>query len=75
MTAYLLPANPGPALSLPRLRYRARRVGYAIARDRFSGTYSLIDLRLRVPLMGLDGVELAMIARAVEAARIARVAS
>jgi hypothetical protein len=67
---YLLPADPAtPICSLPCLRSRARRAGYRIARDRYAETFSLIDTRLRVPLLGLDHVELSAIARAVEAAK------
>jgi hypothetical protein len=56
-------------LSLSRLRSRARRAGYRIARDLYGTTFSLVDMRLRVPLVGLDHVALAEIARAVEIAR------
>jgi hypothetical protein len=67
---YLLPENPASSvLSLPRLRSRARRAGYLVSRDRYTGDFSLIDARLRVPLRGLDHVGLGVIVRAVEAAR------
>jgi hypothetical protein len=67
---YLLPAHPAtPGLSLSCLRSRARRAGYRVARDRYAGTFSLIDARLRLPLLGLDHVGLSEIANAVESAR------
>lgn len=67
---YILPEDPASlTLSLPRLRSRARRAGYLVSRDRYTNSFSLIDARLRVPLWGLDHVELGVIARAVEAAR------
>jgi len=67
---YILPANPSiPAISLSRLRARARRGGYRILQDRPTGTYSLVDAKLNLPLLGLDRVELVDIARAVEAVR------
>lgn len=67
---YFIPADPSnPAMSLPRLRGRARRTGYQVARDRYSNTFSLIDARLHRPLLGLDHVALPEIARAIEAAR------
>ncbi len=67
---YILPGNPAtPPLSLSRLRSRARRAGYRIARDLYANTYSLVDPRLRTPLIGLHHVELPKIARAVEMAR------
>jgi hypothetical protein len=68
-THYVIPAAPTTPLSLPRLRARAKRAGYQVARDRYSNTFSLIDARLRVPLAGFDHVGLPEIARAVEAAR------
>ena len=68
---YVVPADPtSPVISLSRLRSRARRVGYRIARDRYSKTFSLIDDRLCVPLLGLDHVALVEIAHAIEAARM-----
>ena len=67
---YLVPANPtSPPVSLPSLRRRAKSVGYCIARDRYGETFSLIDARLRIPLLGLDYVGLPEIADAIEAAR------
>jgi hypothetical protein len=54
---YIISSNPTtPNLSLPRLRARARRQGYCIARDHYASTFSLIDARLRGPLHGLDHV-------------------
>jgi hypothetical protein len=67
---YILPQEcTSPPLSLPNLRRRAKRVGYRISRDPYSATFSLIDARLRIPLLGLDHVGLSEIARAVQAAR------
>jgi hypothetical protein len=68
---YVIPGDPtSPKISLRCLRSRAKRVGYHIARDRYAETYSLIDARLRIPLLGLDHVGLPKIAHAVqEAAR------
>ena len=67
---YLIPANPtSPPVSLPSLRRRAKSVGYRIARDRYAETFSLIDARLRIPLLGLDHVSLPEIAHAIQAAR------
>jgi hypothetical protein len=67
---YLVPANPtSPPVSLPSLRRRAKSVGYRIARDRYGETFSLIDARLRIPLLGLDHVGLPEIAHAIQAAR------
>jgi hypothetical protein len=67
---YVVPTDPtSPIISLSRLRSRARRVGYRIARDRYGETFSLIDDRLCVPLLGLDHVGLIDIAHAIETAR------
>jgi hypothetical protein len=67
---YLLPCDTAtPIISLPCLRSRAKRAGYRIARDRYTETYSLIDARLHIPLLGLDHVGLPEIANAIEAAR------
>jgi hypothetical protein len=64
---YLLPAEPARAsVSLPAIRERARRRGLLIARDRTNGLFSLVDARLRLPLLGLDRVGLADVAQAVE---------
>jgi hypothetical protein len=66
---YVVPADPtSPVVSLSCLRSRARRAGYRIARDRYRETFSLIDDRLRVPLLGLDHVALIEIAHALEVA-------
>ena len=71
---YMIAQNPAtPTLSLARLRSRARRSGYRVARDRYANTFSLIDARLHVPLLGLDHVGLPEIAHAVEAARFSHV--
>jgi hypothetical protein len=67
---YVIPADPtSPPVSLPNLRRRAKCVGYCIARDRYAETFSLVDARLRIPLLGLDHVGLNQIANAIEAAR------
>jgi hypothetical protein len=67
---YLLPANPlHPIKSLKRLREQARRAGYLVNRDRHTGTWSLIDARLHLPLLGLDRVGLPAIAQAIEEVR------
>jgi hypothetical protein len=67
---YVLPRNPAsPTLSLPRLRAHARRAGYKIVRDLLSGTFSLVDAQLGLPLVGLDHVELPQIASAIEMVR------
>jgi hypothetical protein len=66
---YFLPADPSsPPSSLKRLRERARRAKYLIAADHYTGTFSLIDARLRRPLVGLEHVGLPEIANAIEAA-------
>ena len=69
---YFIPADPSNqamCTTTARLRGRARRTGYQVARDRYSNTFSLIDARLHRPLLGLDHVALPEIARAIEAAR------
>ena len=67
---YLLPANPAsPSTSLKQLRERARFVGYLIAADYCTGTFTLVDARLRLPLLGLDDVGLREIAHAIEIVR------
>jgi hypothetical protein len=65
---YFLKAAPASAISLNLLREQAGRAGYLIACGRGS-TFSLIDARLHRPLIGLDHVTLAEIARAVEIIR------
>jgi len=67
---YLLSANPAsPTTSLKQLRERARYVGYLIAADYCTGTFTLVDARLRLPLLGLDHVGLPEIAHAIEIVR------
>jgi hypothetical protein len=67
---YLLSANPAsPSTSLKRLRERARCAGYLIAADYCTGTFTLVDARLRLPILGLDHVGLPEIARAIETVR------
>jgi len=67
---YLLPANPAsPSPSLKQLRERARCSGYLIAADYCTGTFTLVDARLRLPILGLDHVGLPEIARAIETVR------
>jgi hypothetical protein len=48
------------------LRGRAKRLGYCIATDRYSGTYSLIDAQTGLPLTNLDHVVLTAIANVIE---------
>jgi hypothetical protein len=65
---YIVPRNPSSsALSLHRLQARARHAGYRVLQDRGTGTFSLVDARLNLPLLGLDRVELIEIARAIVA--------
>jgi len=67
---YLLAANPAsPTTSLKQLRERARCAGYLVAADRCTGTFSLVDARLRVPLLGFEHVGLPEIAHAIEIVR------
>ena len=67
---YLLPGNPAsPSTSLKQLRERARCAGYLVAADRCTGTFTLVDARLRLPLLGLDHVGLPEIAHAIEIVR------
>jgi hypothetical protein len=64
---YFLPSNPSsPVSSLKSIRERARRDGYLVAADRTTGTFTLVDARLRLPLLGLNGVGLSDIAHAIE---------
>jgi len=67
---YILPNNPSnPPLSLSCLRSRARRLGYRILGDRYSGTHSLIDTQTGLPLTNLDHVTLITIANVIEEVR------
>ena len=67
---YLLPANPTiPVLSISALRARAKRLGYRITSDRWSGTHSLIDAQTGLPLTKLDHVALITIANVIEDVR------
>jgi hypothetical protein len=67
---YILPREPSsPVRSLKVLREQARRAGYRISADRNTGTFTLIDATLRVPLAGLHDVGLAEIANAIEIVR------
>jgi hypothetical protein len=71
---YVLPANPAsPKSSLKRLRENARRAGYLIAADYVTGTFTLVDARLRLPLLGLDHVGLPAIAHAIQTVRAEKV--
>jgi len=47
---------PTPNLSLPRLRARARRQDYGIARDHYASAFSSADARLRGPRAVLEEV-------------------
>ena len=68
---YFLPKNPAsPPVSISALRGRAKRLGYRIATDRYSGTHSLIDAQTGLPLTNLDHVALVTIANVVEDVRI-----
>ena len=68
---YVLPADPAsPKSSLKTLRQTARRAGYLIAADYTTDTFTLVDARLRLPLLGLNHVGLPEIANAIEVARI-----
>jgi hypothetical protein len=63
---YIVPADPtSNSFRLSSLRARAKRRGYWITRDRHAGTWSLIDVDLRRPLVGLQNVGLVEIARAI----------
>jgi hypothetical protein len=67
---YILPSNPtSPPVSFSALRRRAKRLGYRIASDRYSDTFSLIDGRTGLPLAALDHVGLHTIADVIETAR------
>jgi hypothetical protein len=71
-TIYFIPGDPtSPKEALPRIRAHAKRVGFRVQRDRYAPTFSLIDARLGVPLLGYDHVGLPAIAHAVEIARVA----
>jgi len=68
---YVLPADPAsPKSSLKTLRQTARRAGYLIAADYTTDTFTLVDARLRLPLLGLNHVGLPEIANAIAVARI-----
>ena len=68
---YVLPADPAsPKSSLKTLRKTARRAGYLIAADYTTDTFTLVDARLRLPLLGLNHVGLPEIANAIAVARI-----
>jgi hypothetical protein len=67
---YILPANPSSKkVTLPTLRSRARREGYRVAHDRAVDSWSLVDLRTNLPLVGLDRVGLHEVCNAIEAVR------
>jgi hypothetical protein len=68
---YILPTDPtSPVLSFSALRGRAKRLGYRIATDRYSGTHSLIDAQTGLPLTNLDHVTLITIANVLEDVRV-----
>ena len=63
---YIVPESPtSPIISLAALRTRAGQCGYHITHDRHD-TWSLIDARVGLPLVGLDHVTLVEIVRAIE---------
>jgi hypothetical protein len=65
MSLYNIPTkNSIPAIK--SLRDRARRAGYRVAADRYSNTFTLVDMRLHRPVAGLDHVELDSIANALD---------
>jgi hypothetical protein len=67
---YIVPSDPSsPVLSFAALRKRARRAGFRIVTDRYTGTFTLIDARLGLPIGELEHVSLVTVANAVEAAR------
>jgi len=67
---YIVPTDPTrPLVSFSALRQRAKRLGYRIASDRYSETYSLIDARTGLPLTALDHVALNAIADVIEVVR------
>jgi hypothetical protein len=67
---YLLPLDPSsPPVSLSDLCQRAKDLGYRIAREPYSGTFSLLDARTGLPLTGLDRVGLPAIASTIDAVR------
>jgi hypothetical protein len=67
---YILPSDPtSPPVSFSALRRRAKRLGYRIASDRYSDTYSLIDAQTGLPMAALDHVALHTIADVIETVR------
>jgi hypothetical protein len=65
MTIYYVPGDPATPLKINSLRIRARRRGYWIGHDRAADYWSLVDARLKRPLVGFNGVGLAEIARVI----------
>jgi hypothetical protein len=63
----IIPGDPtnGAPVRLNSLRARARRRGYWITHDRHTGTWSLVDVDLQRPLVGLQNINLVDIARAI----------
>ena len=63
---YIVPSDPASSpLKLYTLRARAKRHGYWITHDRHTGTWSLVDVDLKRPLVGLHNSNLVDIARAI----------
>jgi hypothetical protein len=68
MTHYAISQDPAtPTRSDRAIRNAASRRGYQLHFDRLTGRWSLIDLRLRRPIAGLEGTTLPRITAAVYA--------
>ena len=66
MAIYICPADPatGP-IKLNNIKARAKRRGYAISHNKYTDTWSLVDVHLKRPLVGYDDVDLIEVVRAV----------
>ena len=66
MAIYICPADPatGP-IKLNNMKARAKRRGYAISHNKYTDTWSLVDIHLKRPLVGSDDVDLIEVVRAV----------
>lgn len=66
MAIYICPADPatGP-IKLNNIKARAKRRGYAISHNKYTDTWSLVDVHLKRPLVGYDDVNLIEVVRAV----------